>query len=106
MISHDLKNIPEKEIMPGFFGRFIHTEEMTFAYWNIKAGSVLPEHAHLQVQVANMLEGEFELTVNGHTRRLTEGMPVVIPSNAVHSGMAITDCKILDVFNPARDDYR
>jgi hypothetical protein len=30
----------------------------------------------------------------------------VIPSMVPHSALAITDCKIIDSFAPARDDYR
>jgi hypothetical protein len=29
-----------------------------------------------------------------------------IPSNTMHSGLAITNCFILDVFTPLREDYR
>ena len=29
----------------------------------------------------------------------------MIPSNATHSGRAITACRILDVFYPLREDY-
>ena len=78
---------------------------MTLAFWEVKAGSPLPEHAHHHEQVANVLEGEYELTVNGETRRLRAGEAVIIPSNVPHSGIAITDCKLLDVFSPVREDY-
>jgi quercetin dioxygenase-like cupin family protein len=37
---------------------------------------------------------------------LTPGKVVVIGSNVPHSGKAITDCRILDVFQPVREDYR
>jgi len=101
-----LKDIKAKEIVPGFEGKFIHSETMTFAYWTITKGSTLPEHSHHHEQVCNVLEGTFELVVDGETLALGASDVVVIPSNATHSGRAISDCKILDVFQPPRDDYR
>ena len=102
----DLKNIPEKEIVPGYKVKFVHSENMTFAYWDIEAGASLPEHAHMHEQVSNLIEGEFEMTVEGKKQVLKPGSVVVIPSNAAHSGQAITHCRIIDVFYPVREDYR
>lgn len=106
MYSKELKDIPAKEMFPGYTGRFIHTNNMTFAFWEVKAGSKVPEHAHMHEQVAHLIEGEFELTVDGNPIELEPGKVVVIPSNINHSGIAITDCKLLDVFSPVREDYR
>ncbi len=102
----DLAQITSKEFLPGFEGKMIHTEKMTLAYWDIAAGCELPEHHHHHEQVVNVLSGQFELTMNGEKHLLTEGNVLVIPSNVVHSGKSITDCKILDVFSPAREDYQ
>ena len=57
-------------------------------------------------QVCNVLEGTFELTIDGESRQLGVGQVGVIPSNAVHSGRAITACRVLDIFHPVREDYR
>ncbi|MFM9840762.1 MAG: cupin domain-containing protein [Cyclobacteriaceae bacterium] len=103
---NDLKKLPPREVFRGFVGRFIHTDNMTFAYWEIKKGSALPEHSHLHEQVVNMLEGEFEIILEGESNPLTAGMVLPIPSHAKHAGRAITDCKILDVFYPVREDYK
>ncbi len=102
----ELKKIVPREVMPGFFGRFVHTDNMTFAYWEIKKGSSLPEHSHMHEQVVNMLDGEFELVLQGVSNHLHAGMVLPIPSHAKHAGRAITDCKILDVFYPVRQDYK
>jgi len=106
MLTIDLYDLEEKELVPGFRARFVHSPNMTLAYWTIDAGSTLPEHSHPHEQVANLLEGEFEMTVGGETRVLKPGMVTIIPSNILHTGTALTDCRILDVFYPVREDYR
>jgi quercetin dioxygenase-like cupin family protein len=102
----DLSEAPLKEIFPGFKVHFVHSEKMTFAHWTIEAGAVLPEHFHPHEQVVNVIAGEFELTINGETRRLGPGCVGIIPSHAKHSGRAIINCHIIDAFYPIREDYR
>jgi len=102
----ELNDQPLREIFPGFKVHFVHSASMTFAHWTITAGASLPEHAHPHEQVVNMIEGEFELCIAGETRRLGPASVAVITPNAVHSGRAITDCRIIDAFYPIREDYR
>ena len=102
----DLEAVPARERMPGFHGRFIHAERVTVVHWEVEAGAVLPEHSHPHEQVSNLLDGEFEMTIDGAVRRLTAGSVAVVPSNAVHSGRALTACRFIDVFQPVREDYR
>ena len=80
--------------------------DMTLSFIEVKAGASLPSHSHFNEQVSLVLEGSFQLTIDGKNVVFGPGTVVVIPSNAVHSGVAITDCKIMDVFNPIREDYR
>ena len=101
-----LSDISEREMVPGFRARFVHTERMTCAYWQIKAGSSLPDHAHPHEQVTSIISGRFEMTVAGETRTIEAGNVVVIPPGANHRGRSITDCYILDIFSPVREDYR
>ncbi len=101
----NLKELREKELVPGFKVRFVHSDNMTFAYWTIKAGSSLPGHSHLHEQVVNMIEGEFELTIDGEAKILKAEEVAVIPPHATHSGKSVTDCRIIDVFYPIREDY-
>ena len=92
--------------MPGFLGRFLHSERMTLAFWELPAGRELPEHSHPHEQVLVQRSGRFEITIDGETTVVEPGDCVVIPSGAVHSGRTLTDCEILDVFAPVREDYR
>ena len=106
MAKIKLSDIEPREIVPGYHARFIHSQTMTVAYWDIQAGESLQVHSHEHEQIVNMLEGEFELTVDGVPHRLKPGDIVVLKSHVEHGGKAITDCRILDVFQPVREDYR
>ena len=97
---------PEREIIPGFHGRFAHSERMTFAFWRLDAGAVLPPHEHPHEQVVNVFSGELEMTMNGRAERMTAGTMLVIPSGVRHEGRVISDARVLDVFAPVREDYR
>lgn len=101
-----LSSLPMREIFPGFRARIVHTERTSQSWVEIDAGASFPEHAHLHEQVVNVLEGDLELTIDGVVHRLTPGVVYVIPPHVPHAGRAITACRVLDVFAPARDDYR
>lgn len=104
MLFTHLDQIPSKELIPGFNGKVIHSETMTTVYWEIEEGAELPEHSHSNEQIAHVMEGSFQMTIGGKTKVLEAGELAQIPSNAVHSGKAITKCMIIDVFHPARTD--
>lgn len=91
----DFSQIQSKEIIPGYFAKTIHGQHMTVVYWFAQAGSLLPAHSHIHEQISNFIEGEFELTINDETKVVKAGDLVVIKPQLIHSGKAITDCKII-----------
>jgi quercetin dioxygenase-like cupin family protein len=101
-----LSEFAAREIRPGFFGKMVHGEKCTLSFWDIKRGSVLEEHHHPHEQITHILEGEIDMTIGGKTHHFSAGSVYVIPSNVPHSARAVTDCKVIDAFAPARDDYR
>jgi quercetin dioxygenase-like cupin family protein len=80
-----ISEVPEREIVPGFKGRFVHSANMTVAYWKIKAGSTIPLHNHVHEMIVNVIDGELELTIASETKVLSSGMAAVIPSNVPHT---------------------
>ena len=100
-----LDKLPELEIARGIKLRAVTSETMTVAHVRLAEGALLPEHKHHNEQVVNVVDGELELTLDGATHVLSSGKVLVIPSNAPHSGRAVTDCFVIDVFHPARQDF-
>jgi quercetin dioxygenase-like cupin family protein len=101
----EISKIEQIEIIKGYKARFIHTENTTLAFWEIEKGALLPEHSHIHEQTTQVFEGKYQLNLDGETNICEKGFVVVIPPNVVHGGVALTDCKLLDVFSPVRGDY-
>lgn len=101
-----LSQIETKEYMPGYFGKMIHGEKITLAFWEVEKDAVVPEHAHPNEQIMHVLEGSFQFTVGGITKVYQAGELVIIPSNTPHGGQALTKCKLMDVFSPVREAYK
>jgi quercetin dioxygenase-like cupin family protein len=103
---YNFDDIDTKEVAPGFFSKLIHTETNTLNFLEVKKGSAIGRHQHVHQQCSFGIEGRFELTVDGVPQVLENGAFAIIPSNVWHSGVALTDCKLIDVFSPVREDYR
>ena len=101
-----IDTLKERNLLPGVNVRFVHTDNMTVAHWIFEDGAEIPKHSHPHEQVMVVLEGECDFTVDGETQRVGPGGVVVIPPNAVHSSQPLKPCRVLDVFNPVREDYR
>ena len=102
----NLNDIEAKALLPGLTVRFVHTDNMTLAYWHFDEGTELPEHDHPHEQVVNIIEGKLELTVDGVPRVITPGDVVILPGGVKHSGKALTEARVIDVFYPVRENYR
>lgn len=100
-----LNDISTKTLAPGIDGKYIHGVGTTLGYVKIKAGSILNAHCHVHEQITFILEGELDMKIGGENYLLTAGTSHVIPSNVVHSAIAKTDCIVIDVFAPVREDY-
>lgn len=102
----NIKNITPKELATGITGYYVHGDKSTFGYVELKKGSSVRLHHHINEQITYMIEGQLDMVIGGVACSLTPGMYHIIPSSTPHSAIAITDCKLIDVFSPVREDYK
>jgi quercetin dioxygenase-like cupin family protein len=99
----DTRNLKVKEPLPGWKGRFFHSDNMTFAYYAVEAGASIHEHSHPNEEVWHFIEGQFEATIAGQTQIAGPGSAAVVPGNTAHCVKALTDGRAIVVDYPLRD---
>ncbi len=90
----------------GITARAINSESMTVSHVTLEKDATVPEHTHPHEQIVNVISGTMDLEVAGVTHRLSAGSYFVLESNVPHAARAVTDCYVIDVFQPVREDFR
>lgn len=102
----DISTLPEIERLPGWHGRFFHTDHMTVAHYDFVRGASIHEHFHPQEEIYHVLSGELEMTIDGEACVARPGQAAIVPGNARHSVRALSDGHVLIVDSPRRPDVR
>ena len=103
----DPAEIGRKEVAPGLNLRTMWGDKVMMSLVEIAPGAVLPEHTHPHEQAGIVMQGEFDFTIGGETKRVKQGDAYVIPGYVPHSligseGWALA----LDIFSPPREEYK
>jgi quercetin dioxygenase-like cupin family protein len=85
--------------------KVIHTGQMTIARLNIQKDAIVPEHSHINEQVANVERGSLLFHIGGKDQVVGAGESLVIPPNVPHAVVALEDTVVTDVFTPRREDW-
>lgn len=101
----DTSKLNVVERLPGWRGRYFHSQSMTFAHYEFTGGASIHEHFHPQEEVYEVIEGELELTIDGVPQIAKQGFAVIVPANARHSVKALTDGRAIIVDYPLRREF-
>ena len=94
------------KMLPGIFRRtLVYNDKVMLVYFDLKKDADLPMHSHPHQQMGYVVKGKLDFYIYDKTYRLKEGDSYFAPSNAEHGAKVIEDSIVIDVFNPAREDY-
>ena len=85
--------------------QFVSGEKGMAARIMLKKGCLVPEHSHPNEQIALILSGALEFTVQGAKITVRAGELIVLPPNVPHSALALEDTEDIDFFAPPRQDW-
>ncbi|MEI9959075.1 MAG: cupin domain-containing protein [Ferruginibacter sp.] len=101
-----IDDIQTREIVTGFTGKYYHADSLSIGWLDAKAGHTVPLHSHIHEQVSFVQEGKMIFVIEDKEFLLEAGMAITVAPNLKHGATAVTDCKLIDVFSPVREEYK
>ena len=96
----------QRTLAPGIEAGLAWSGNLMLSRVEIAPDGVVPLHSHPHAQGGVCLEGEFDLEIDGVTRRLRPGDLYLIPGDTPHAARGVgVPAVALDVFSPVREDY-
>jgi quercetin dioxygenase-like cupin family protein len=106
MPHYSWNTIEQEQLNPLLGRRAIFSENMTIARLDLRKGAAVPEHHHVNEQISIVETGALKFFINGGEQIVRGGEILTIPPNVPHAVEVLEDSVVLDVFSPARDDWR
>ncbi len=102
---YNFDRLPVEQITKNIGRRFIMGAESVMIRWDLKAGTKLPVHFHMQEQVTRLEQGEMEVYSQGVKYVMTPGQVMIFPRNVPHEFVAVKDTIFIENQTPARQDF-
>jgi quercetin dioxygenase-like cupin family protein len=83
----------------------LHTDELMMVEFAFEKGGEGWLHSHPHVQASYVVEGVFDVTIDGRTQTVAAGGAYIVPSNLVHGVKALEAGRLIDAFTPHRADF-
>ncbi|MBS1826991.1 MAG: cupin domain-containing protein [Acidobacteria bacterium] len=99
------KEADREQMNPHVVRQVLHGQNITIARLELKKGAVVPEHHHVNEQIANVLEGTIVFHMQGRELTVGAGESIVVPPNVPHKVTVVEDAVVYDVFAPVREDW-
>jgi len=100
-----LNDVPKETLAPGITRQVVHGTQSTFSRWELKAGTSVPMHHHVNEQITWIISGRAEVLSGGKTVELVAGDMMVFAPNVEHAFTFLEDTIAIDIFTPARQDW-
>ena len=104
-VHHRWSDIPSEQINASIGRQFITGERVTIGRFEMKAGAVVPTHAHENEQVSYVISGALRFHLDDRDVVVRSGEVLQIPPNVAHGVDVLEDCVVVDVFCPVREDW-
>lgn len=105
-LTRPYEAVPITVLVEGSNSHLVRGSNVMLSFLTMRAGSVFELHSHPEEQVMVVLEGFCDEIIEDKVYRVGPGDVLRLPPNVRHGAfIREVDCRVIDVFSPARADY-
>jgi gluconolactonase len=105
-VARPYEAVPITVLVEGSNSHLVRGSHVMLSFLTMKAGSVFELHSHPEEQIMIVLEGFCDEVIEDKIYRVGPGDVLRLPPNVRHGAfLRQVDCRVIDVFSPARADY-
>jgi len=105
-LTRPYEAVPTTELVKGSNSHLVRGSNVMLSFLTMTAGSVFELHSHPEEQIMVVLEGFCDEVIEDKIYRVGPGDVLRLPPNVRHGAfLREVDCRVMDVFSPARADY-
>jgi quercetin dioxygenase-like cupin family protein len=101
------KNIEPIELLKGIYRKtMLYNDKLMLCHFTLKKEAKLPLHNHKEHQIGYVIKGKLRFITENGEFIANKGDCYIFQSNEKHGAIILEDTEVIDVFNPAREDYK
>jgi len=105
-LTRPYEAVPITVLVEGSNSHLVRGSNVMLSFLTMRAGSVFELHSHPEEQIMVVLEGFCDEIIEDKVYRVGPGDVLRLPPNVRHGAfIREVDCRVIDVFSPARADY-
>ncbi|MHA2048123.1 MAG: cupin domain-containing protein [Promethearchaeota archaeon] len=109
-MKSNVKNINDVqpiELVSGVYRKtLLFNNNLMLCHFTLEKNAEIPIHSHKEHQIGYVLSGKLKFMTNNGEFIAVEGDSYLFDSYERHGAKILEDSEVIDVFNPARDDYK
>ena len=105
-LTRPYEAVPITELVKGSNSHLVRGSNVMLSFLTMKAGSVFELHSHSEEQIMIVIEGYCDEVIEDKIYRVGPGDVLRLAPGVRHGAfLREVDCRVIDVFSPARKDY-
>ncbi|MFX0035282.1 MAG: cupin domain-containing protein [Candidatus Hermodarchaeota archaeon] len=100
------KEVEPIEVLKGIYRRtLIYNKNLMLCNFKLEKNAEVPIHHHKEYQIGYVIKGKIKFETEDGEFIAIEGDSYVFESEEKHGAFILEQAEVIEVFNPAREDY-
>lgn len=95
------------KVFEGVYRRtLVYDNTLMMCHFTLEKNAEVPLHIHKEHQVGYVIKGKLKFMTEDREFISKQGDSYIFDSNEKHGALILEDSEVIDVFSPAREDYK